>query len=116
MTLSTERKEHWKIMITRVKTFHDICSSTFDDCKTTVDQHKKIKTWISKYNAIEVHDGILGRTQVDEKYQTCGEWLIDSNSFQSWASTGTPKSTSAFWIRGTGECSTTYSCHFANSS
>ena len=101
--LLLERKERWKSMVANVKTYHNICSSTFDDCKTRIDQYTKIKSWISNYRAQEVHGEILGKNQVHEKYQNCGQWLIDSAPFKSWSSIEPKTTGNVFWLRGTSE-------------
>lgn len=90
-------------MAAKVKTYHDICSSTFDDCKTKSDQHMKIKRWICADDAEDTHNVVLGKTEVNGRYQNCGQWLIDGDEFKVW-SIGDPQSGSRrpLWLRGTG--------------
>lgn len=90
-------------MAAKVKTYHDICSSTFDDCKTKSDQHMKIKRWICADDAEDTHNDVLTKTEVNGRYQNCGQWLIDGDEFKVW-SAGDPQSESRrpLWLRGTG--------------
>ncbi len=88
-------------MVAKIKEYHNICSSTFDRCRTTSDQHKNIKSWISTYDAEEAHAEILGKTQVDEKYQNCGQWLINSTPFKNWSSVNPKLTGNDVWLRGT---------------
>ena len=89
-------------MVSKIETYHDICVSTFDICKTTNNEHRKIKTWISTYDADEAHAEVLEKTQADGKYQDCGEWLISSLQFKNWSSVDAKSSHNVFWLRGTG--------------
>ena len=90
-------------MVSKIEAHHGFCLSTFDDCKTTIDKHKKIRSWISTYDAEEAQEQILEKTQANGKYQDCGEWLISSVEFKKWSLVD-PKSTgSVLWLRGTGK-------------
>ena len=101
LLLTTERKERWKSMAAKVKTHHDICSSTFDDCKIKSDQHMKIKRWICVDDAENTHNDILKKTEINGRYQNCGQWLIDGDEFMVW-SADDPQSEprKPLWLRG----------------
>jgi hypothetical protein len=97
------RQQQWINLIAKIKICHDVCDSNFKDCTMTIDQNKKIKNWISDYQEKAAHLDILSRTQVDERYQNCGEWLVTSPQFIKWSSTSYDLERYVFWLRGTGQ-------------
>lgn len=62
------------------------CKTVFDSCKLTIDQHGKMKKWISKYEHESQHLAALQKTKVDTKYGNCGQWFLDRNEFKDWYS------------------------------
>ncbi|KAJ5678666.1 Ankyrin repeat-containing protein [Penicillium macrosclerotiorum] len=95
------RTVSWKDQIRDISTYHTNAKNTFDRCKIAVDQHGKVKKWISDYRPETAHNDALERTGVDQKYRTCGQWLLNTPQFKDWSS-AEPTSDSRFlWLRGT---------------
>jgi hypothetical protein len=91
----------WDDLINRINSNHEICQSAFDDYKMKIDQHGKVKKWVSEYNPEQAHDDILQRTGVALKYRTCGQWLLDDPRFTDWSSPETTSDCRILWLRGT---------------
>jgi len=66
-----------------------------------IDQHDRIKMWISGYQPEATHGNILEMTGVDQTYRTCGQWLLDMPKFNDWSSTKSAEGHRIFWLRGT---------------
>jgi hypothetical protein len=97
--LYSSRLEIWKRINDVVSGRNGTCKTVFDNCKLTIDQHGKIKKWISEYKQDEVHLAAQQKTKVDTKYRNCGQWFLDSNEFNDWSS-GKPGK-EVLWFRGT---------------
>jgi hypothetical protein len=96
-----ERAVTWKNLTQDISSYHGICKNTFDDCKMKIDQHDKIREWISEYRPEAAHNDILERTGVDQKYRTCGQWLFDMPKFRDWSSREPAQDYRILWLRGT---------------
>ncbi|KAE8440718.1 hypothetical protein EG329_006769 [Mollisiaceae sp. DMI_Dod_QoI] len=66
-----------------------------------IEQHDKVKTWISNYQPKKFHDEALERTGVGQKYPTCGQWLLNSPKFTDWSLMEPASEHRILWLRGT---------------
>ncbi|KAI0864845.1 hypothetical protein F4860DRAFT_381533 [Xylaria cubensis] len=81
--------------VEKINTFHSVCKTNFEICKTKIEQHVKVKDWIVNQQPEEFHDNILFDTQSD-KYQSSGQWLFGTQEFKSWSS----GDSIMLWIKG----------------
>ncbi|KAF8857268.1 ankyrin [Acephala macrosclerotiorum] len=96
-----ERAVAWRDLVRNISTYHGTCKSTFDRCRMEIDQHGKVKKWISEYRPEQAHDDALQRTGVVQKYRTCGRWLLDDPKFTDWSSPEPTSDCRILWLRGT---------------
>ncbi|KAK0124782.1 hypothetical protein ONS96_008663 [Cadophora gregata f. sp. sojae] len=97
-----ERSATWKELVSNINANHDICKSNFDRCKLEDEIVGSVKKWVWNFRPEQAHDDALERTGVALKYRACGQWLLDNETFKTWASTSKVESDGQIiWLRGT---------------
>ncbi|XWX01232.1 hypothetical protein V2A60_009258 [Cordyceps javanica] len=97
----SQKNVEWKDLIKNWSNCQKACQDSLAECKLKIDEHRKIKTWLSDYHPDDGHYNALKRTGVDQKYRTCGQWLLDTQAFKTWSSIDAAHGQSVLWLRGT---------------
>ena len=96
----------WNKLICGFKVSLSDCETKLSALKDSIGKRKDILEWLSDADPLSEHEKILQRTQVANRYQHCGEWLLKTQDYKKWASKIYSKEHSVLWLRGTGMCIT----------
>jgi hypothetical protein len=77
---ATGKVETLKQRVRVLKTCEAKCTKIFDDFQK-MNEHGKIRDWVSEYQPENVYMEISERIQLD-KYPGCGQWLVEGNSLR----------------------------------
>ena len=78
------------------------CETKLSTLKDRIGKCKDILEWLSDADPLSEHERILQRTHVADRYQHCGQWLLETQEYINWASNDYSKKNSILWLRGTG--------------
>ena len=79
----------------------EICEKRLNTLKERNAKQTEILQWISDFDPRSSHEDTLQRTEVNTKYQHCGQWLLDRPEFQEWSSKTPSRSHRVLWLCGT---------------
>jgi len=96
----------WNKLICGFKVSQSDCETKLSALKDSIGKRKDILEWLSVADPLSEHEKILQRTQVSNRYQHSGEWLLKTQDYKKWASKTYSKEHSVLWLRGTGMCIT----------
>jgi len=92
----------WNKLMGDFRVSDGFCVIKFSALNGRIAKRQDILRWLSDVNPLEVHEQVLQKTHVADRYQNCGVWLLDTNKFRKWFSNRYLKEHSILWLHGTG--------------